>query len=74
MVEVRLDASPEAARFFSPPLGWAVARIQWGDTIFIRREQSLEPSAVETMLIEMLNLAAANGMRFHSWIHGSSVD
>lgn len=38
-----------------------VERVQWGDTVFLRRVQSLDRNAVEEMLVEVLRLANANG-------------
>lgn len=58
IVEVRLNATPEIVADFVAPEGWQVERIQWGDTLFLRRHQSLESEAVEAMLIELLELAA----------------
>jgi hypothetical protein len=74
MVEARLNATPEIVADFVTPEGWTLERVQWGDTLFLRRRQSLEHEAVEAMLIELLELAAARGMRFHSWIHGTDLD
>ena len=74
LVEVRLNASPEAIEAFVPPAGWTINRVQWGDTLFLRRQQSLERVAVEKMIVEMLRLAAANGLQFHSWLHGADID
>ena len=74
LVEVRLNATPEIIAGFVPPGAWQVERIQWGDTLFLRRHQSLEREAVEAMLIELLELAAAKGMQLHSWVHGSMMD
>jgi len=57
--------------------GWAVAGLIWppeGDTLFLRSHRSLEPEAVEAMLVDLLELAAAKGMRLHSWLHGPMVD
>jgi hypothetical protein len=68
-VEVRLNATPETASHFVAPEGWEVERVQWGDTLYLIRQQSLEPHAVETMLVAMLELAASEGMQLHSWIH-----
>ena len=73
LVEVRLNATPEIAANFVAPEGWELERVQWGDTLFLRRHQSLEPKAVEAMLVELLELAAARGMRLHSWLHGRNV-
>ncbi len=73
-VEVRLNASRDAVKTFVPPAGWAVHRVQWGDTIFLRRHQSLDREAVEQMLVEMLRFAATNGLQFHSWLHGADID
>lgn len=73
-VEVRLNATPDVVARFVAPEGWAVERGQRGDTLFLRRRQSLEPEAVEAMLVEMLELAAANGMQLHSWLHGPNLD
>lgn len=74
VVEVRLNATPESIASFTPSSGWVVDRVQWGDTLFLRREQSLERNAVEQMLVEVLELADANGMRLHSWLHGPDLD
>ena len=73
LVEARLNATPETVASFVAPDGWELERVQWGDTLFIRRQQSLEREAVEAMLIELLELANARGMRLHSWLHGSNV-
>jgi hypothetical protein len=73
VVEARLNAAPEIMESFVPPDGWDLDRVQWGDALFIRRHQSLERQAVETMLIELLELANAQGMRLHSWLHGSNI-
>jgi hypothetical protein len=73
LVEVRLDATPEIVASFVAPDGWELERVQWGDTLFIRRHQSLEREAVEAMLIELLELANEQGMRLHSWLHGSNI-
>lgn len=70
VVEVRLNATPESLARFLPTNGWVVNRVQWGDTLFLRREQSLERQPVEDMLVEVLGLAAENEMRLHSWLHG----
>jgi|GEM_PF-4420105 len=74
LVEVRLNATPEGVETFAPPAGWTIDRVQWGDTLFIRRQQSLTRDAVEEMLVEMLRFAATNGMQFHSWLHGADID
>lgn len=74
VVEVRLNATPQSVGSFTPSSGWVVDRVQWGDTLFLRREQSLERNAVEEMLVEALQLANANGMTLHSWLHGPDVD
>jgi hypothetical protein len=74
IVEVRLNATPESVAIFTPSNRWAVNRVQWGDTLFLRREQSLERESVEDMIVEVLELAAANGMTLHSWLHGPDVD
>lgn len=73
LVEVRLAATPAIVASFVASNGWEVERIQWGDTLFLRRHQSLERDAVEAMLLEVLELANAGGMRLHSWLHGPSV-
>jgi hypothetical protein len=73
-VEVRLNATPEAVAAFVPPGRWSVDRVQWGDTLFLRREQSLERAAVKEMLVEILQFAAANEFGFHSWMHGPDLD
>lgn len=73
LVEVRLNATPEIVGSFFPPAGWELERVQWGDTLFIRRHQSLEREAVEAMLVELLELAFAQGMQLHSWLHGSNI-
>ncbi|QGN55612.1 hypothetical protein [Novosphingobium sp. Gsoil 351] len=74
LVEVRLNATPEIGASFVTPDGWKLERVQWGDTPFLRRHQSLEREAVEAMLLELLELADAKGMRLHSWLHGSNLD
>jgi hypothetical protein len=74
LIEVRLNATPEIVGAFVAPEGWQVERVRWGDTLFLRRHQSLEPEAVEAMLIELLELAAAKGMHLHSWLHGPDAD
>jgi hypothetical protein len=74
LVEVRLNATPEAVAAFVAPQGWELERVQWGDTLFLRRHQSLERDAVEAMLIEMLEFAHASGMRLHSWLHGDDAE
>ena len=73
-VEVRLNATPDAVAAFISPRGWSVDRVQWGDTLFLRREQSLGRGAVEEMLVEMLQYAASNELQFHSWMHGRDLD
>ena len=74
LIEVRLSGSPEAVKGFVPPAGWTINRTQWGDTLFLRRQQSIERDAVEQMLVEMLRLTAKTGLRFHSWLHGADID
>ncbi len=74
LVEVRLNATPEAVASFVVPEGWQLERVQWGDTLFLRRYQSLEREPVEAMLIELLELAAARGMQLHSWLHGPDAN
>lgn len=74
LVEVRLNASPEAVAAFVAPQGWNVERVQWGDTLFLRRHQSLERDAVQAMLIEMLEFAHDNRMGLHSWLHGKNAE
>ena len=74
LVEVRLDATSEIVASFVCPDGWDLERVQWGDTLFLRRRQSLDSEAVEAMLAEVIEFTAANGMRFHSWLHGSNLD
>ena len=71
LVEVRLNARPETVASFVVPAGWTLARVQTGDTLFLRRQQSLERSTVEAMLVEVLQIAAANGLQLNSWLHGS---
>ena len=73
-VEVRLNASPEAVAGFVPPSGWTLDRIQWGDTLFLRRQQSLERAAIEEMLVDMMHFAASNDLGFHSWLQGPGLD
>jgi hypothetical protein len=73
-VEARLNASPEIVARFAAPKGWHVERVQWGDTLFLRRRQPLEREAVEAMLVELLELAAAEGMQLHSWLHGPDAE
>jgi hypothetical protein len=73
LVEARLNATPEIVANFVAPGDWELERVQWGDTLFLRRHQSLEPEAVEAMIVELLELAAASGMRLHSWLHGPNV-
>jgi hypothetical protein len=73
LIEARFNATPEIVERFVPPDGWELERVQWGDTLFIRRQQSLERESVEAMLIELLELASMQGMRLHSWLHGSNV-
>ena len=74
LVAVRLNATPDIVASFIAPDGWQVKRVQWGDTLFLRRHQSLEPEAVEAMLVEVLELAAARGLQLHSWLHGPNLD
>ena len=73
LVEARLNATPEIVEGFVLPEGWGLDRVQWGDTIFLRRFQSLERDAVEAMIIELLELANKRGMRLHSWLHGNNI-
>ena len=73
LVEVRLNATPEIVGNFVVPNGWELERVQWGDTLFIRRHQSLEREAVEAMLIDLLELANEQGMRLHSWLQGPNM-
>lgn len=54
-VEARLDASPDIVASFVAPDGWKLERVQWGDTLFLSRRQSLAREAVEAMLIELLD-------------------
>lgn len=74
LVEVRLNATPESVASFVAPQGWELERVQWGDTLFVRRHQSLEREAVEEMLIEMLEFARARRMQLHSWLHGEGAE
>jgi hypothetical protein len=74
LVEVRLNATPGKVEAFVPPPGWTVDRIQWGDTLYLRRRQRLTERDVEEMLVQMLRLAGSLGMQFFSWLHGSRVD
>jgi len=74
VVEVRLNGTPESVASFALPSGWVVNRVQWRDTLFLRREQSLERQPVEDMLVEVLASADANGMRLHSWLYGADVE
>ena len=74
VVEVRFNASPQKAQTFTPPTGWSVHRVHRGEAVFLRRRQELTDKAVESMLVEMLQLAAAQGMQLHSWMHGSALD
>ncbi|QIL01706.1 hypothetical protein G7078_02165 [Sphingomonas sinipercae] len=73
-MEVRLNATPEIVDTFVAALGWSLEPVQWGDTLFLRREQSMERNAVGAMLIDMLEFAGLAGMRFHSWLHGSDLE
>ena len=73
LVEARLDATPEIVASFVAPHNWKLERVQWGDTLFLRRHQSLEPNAIEAMLIELLELANSGGLRLHSWLHEPNV-
>jgi hypothetical protein len=70
---VRLNATSDAVASFVPPSGWRVDRIQFGDTLFLRREESLERGAVEDMLVAMLEFAASYELQFHSWMHGRDL-
>lgn len=74
IVEVRLIASPEAVGHFVPPTGWTLHRVQWGEALFLRREQAVDRGAVEEMLVGMLQFASANDMRLHSWVHGAAIN
>lgn len=73
VVEARLNATAEIVASFVAPDGWRLDRVQWGDTLFVSRHQSLEREAIEAMLIELLELANAQGMQLHSWLHGPSL-
>lgn len=73
VVEIRLDATPEIVANFVAPEGWQLDRVEWGDTLFLRKHQSLELEAVEAMLLEVLEHVSARGMRLHSWLHGPDV-
>ena len=73
LVEARLNATPEIVEHFVVPDGWEVSRVQWSDTLFIRRRQSLDQKAVEAMLVDLLKLADTQGMQFHSWMHGPDI-
>jgi hypothetical protein len=73
LVEARLNATPRDVANFVVPEGWNLERVQWGDTVFLRRHQSLERKAVESLLIELLELANARGMQLHSWLHGPNA-
>ena len=73
-VEVRLNATPEAVGAIVPPSGWTVDRVQWGDTLFLRRRQSLERGAIEEMLVKILQFAASQNLQFHSWLQGPGLD
>lgn len=73
LVEARLNATPAIVASFVAPDGWELERVECGDTLFIRRQQSLERGAVEAMLIELLELANSQGLRLHSWLHGSNI-
>ena len=74
VVEVRLNATPESISCFAPTNGWVVNRVQWGDTLFLRREQSLQRPPVEDVLVEVLELADEKGMQLHSWLHSPALD
>lgn len=72
-IEVRLNASIRSAKRFIAPNGWTLHRIQWNDTLFIRRQQQMDREAIEEMLCEMLQFAAVHGMTFHSWQAGPGL-
>ena len=72
-VEVRLNGTKESVSNFIAPEGWQIHRVEEGDTLYLRREQPLDRAAVEDMLIRMLDLAAANRMQLHSWLHGADI-
>lgn len=74
LVEVRLNASPEAVGDFVAPPSWELDRVQWGDTLFLRRLQFLKREDVEEMLIEVLEFAGLNGLTLHSWLHGLEAE
>lgn len=69
-VEVRLIGTAEGIATFNPPDGWTVHRIQWGDTVFLRRRQSMAEAAIEAMLCDRLRFAETIRMRFWSWQAG----
>lgn len=74
LIEVRLNATTELVDGFRTPDGWSLARVQWGDTIFLRRRQILTIETVRDMLLEVLAFAAANDLRFHSWLHDDDAE
>jgi hypothetical protein len=73
LVEVRLNARPEPWQASSPPPDGPSPVCNWGDTLFLRRRQPLERSTVEAMLVEVLQIAAPNGMQLHSWLHDQAI-
>lgn len=73
MIEVRLNGSKEQASSFRPPPGWNLHRSQWGDTFFIRRQQTLGEAQIEEMLCAMLRFANEHGMQVQSWDMGPDL-
>ena len=73
IVEVRLNGRDEQAALLIPPPSWNLHRIQWGNTFFIRRQQSMSEPQVEEMLCEMLHFANDHQMQVHSWATGPDL-
>lgn len=73
IVEIRLNGRDEQAASFIPPSTWNLHRIQWGNTFFVRRQQSMSEPQIEEMLCEMLHFANEHQMQVHSWDTGPGL-
>lgn len=67
-VEVRLNVPDGDETCVSEIYGWVIAHRKTG-MLFLRREQSMDQSAIEDLFRDVLEIAVDNGWQFHSWCH-----
>lgn len=67
-VEVRLNVPDGDEILVTDVDGWEIAHKKTG-MLFLRRQQSMSKSAIESLFYDVLRIAIDNGWQFHSWCH-----